>query len=348
MNATYYVVAHFHYVLSMGAVFAMFSGWYYWIPKILGLNYNIVLAKIQFWVLFIGVRVIGRVFVGASSGKRFISQSLRSNEDLPLESGNPGDGGGFAEFLLFYENMKEEKKRIYQELSKKSGVYIIINNITKELYVGSSINLTKRMVSYYYYYNSDKSTKSVILRAMKKYGLENFSLGIKEFCPQDSQICLNLEQNWIDYYKPKYNILTMAGNSFGYKHSIETINKLKEIFLAPHKENHPKFGSNASDETKKAISVACGILRKGIKNYYSNNSHTRKGLKGKLSSQYGIQGKFVFCYDKTGEELIFPSINATKQHFKVRWGYIKNNLDTNQWIILQGQEWLIQSQPKQK
>jgi len=100
----------------------------------------------------------------------------------------------------------------------------------------------------------------------------------------------------------------MAGNSFGYKHSIETINKLKEIFS---KENHPKFGSNASDETKKAISD-------GIKNYYSNNSHTRKGLKGKLSSQYGIQGKFVFCYDKTGEELIFPSINATKQHFKVR------------------------------
>jgi cytochrome c oxidase subunit 1 len=52
---TYYVVAHFHYVLSMGAVFAMFSGWYFWAPKILGLNYNITLSKIQFWILFIGV-----------------------------------------------------------------------------------------------------------------------------------------------------------------------------------------------------------------------------------------------------------------------------------------------------
>ncbi len=54
---TYYVVAHFHYVLSMGAVFAMFSGWYFWIPKILGLNYNLTLSKIQFWILFIGVNL---------------------------------------------------------------------------------------------------------------------------------------------------------------------------------------------------------------------------------------------------------------------------------------------------
>jgi len=54
---TYYVVAHFHYVLSMGAVFAIFAGWYFWIPKILGLNYDIPLAKVQFWLFFIGVNV---------------------------------------------------------------------------------------------------------------------------------------------------------------------------------------------------------------------------------------------------------------------------------------------------
>jgi heme/copper-type cytochrome/quinol oxidase subunit 2 len=54
---TYYVVAHFHYVLSMGAVFALFSGWYFWIPKILGLDYNLLYSKAHFWVLFAGVNL---------------------------------------------------------------------------------------------------------------------------------------------------------------------------------------------------------------------------------------------------------------------------------------------------
>ena len=320
---TYYVVAHFHYVLSMGAVFAMFAGWYFWIPKILGLNYDLKLAKVQFWLLFIGVRE-NKFFC---TGKRFFSQSSTNGK-----SGKPDN------FVVFFENVKESKGDIYRELRNKSGVYIFINNITEELYVGSSLNLTSRMVNYYYYYNSDKPSKTVIIRAMKKYGLENFSLGIKEFCEKDPKICINLEQEWIDYYMPKYNVLSVAGNSFGYRHTIETINKLKEILS---KENHPKYGSTTSVETKEAI-------REGIRNYYLTNSHPSKGLKGKLSAQYGIGGKFVFCYSDTDEELVFPSINAAKQHFKVRWSYIKNNLDTGKWIALQNKEWLIQSLPREE
>jgi cytochrome c oxidase subunit 1 len=54
---TYYVVAHFHYVLSMGAVFALFAGFYYWSPKIIGKIYNDLLGQIHFWTLFIGVNL---------------------------------------------------------------------------------------------------------------------------------------------------------------------------------------------------------------------------------------------------------------------------------------------------
>lgn len=54
---TYYIVAHFHYVLSMGAVFALFSGYYYWIGKITGLQYPETLGQIHFWLTFIGVNL---------------------------------------------------------------------------------------------------------------------------------------------------------------------------------------------------------------------------------------------------------------------------------------------------
>jgi cytochrome c oxidase subunit 1 len=57
IHDTYYIVAHFHYVLSMGAVFGIFVGFYYWIGKMTGRQYPEILGQIHFWFFFIGVNL---------------------------------------------------------------------------------------------------------------------------------------------------------------------------------------------------------------------------------------------------------------------------------------------------
>jgi len=387
---------HFHYVLSMGAVFGLFAGFYFWTPKIIGKLYNEFLGKVHFWTLFVGVNFMGRIYldIGDStlllmlklsklysnyithSGPNFVTQknnlvnktinsfyleTIRLHASsfyfkfsrIPIQqkyriglrriscvSAKPSTPTSLNlnknNFVMFFKNVLISKRDIYKQLKGKSGIYLFINNLTGKLYVGSSIVLSKRMASHFYHANSSKDTNIILYRAMRKYKIENFSLAILEFCKSNIIVCSDLEQKWIDFYKPDYNVLKIPGSSSGFRHSIDTINKLKQLFK---KENHPKFGSKNSAETNLAIS-------KGIKEFYRNHEHYAKGKKGILSPQYGIGGQFVFCYNKTGKELIFPSINSAKQHYKVRWSTIKNNLDTQKWITLQGDDWIIQSNPR--
>jgi cytochrome c oxidase subunit 1 len=58
MQDTYFVVAHFHYVLSLGAAFSIFAGFYYWFPKMTGYMMSETLGRIHFWLTFVGVNLV--------------------------------------------------------------------------------------------------------------------------------------------------------------------------------------------------------------------------------------------------------------------------------------------------
>jgi len=130
--------------------------------------------------------------------------------------------------VKIYANADILKQKIIQDNKGKAGIYRWVNLISGKTYIGSSVNLGRRL-SFYFNYNYIQSSKSNMLihRALLKYGYSQFKLEILEYCNKDD--LLTREQYYLDYFKPEYNIYETAGSPLGYKHTEETMVKLREI-----------------------------------------------------------------------------------------------------------------------
>ena len=147
--------------------------------------------------------------------------------------------------------------------ANKSGIYRWVNNISKNTYVGSSINLSNRLNRYYHNSELTKKNARPINQALLKYGHNNFSLEILEYCSKD--ILLERENFYLDNLKPEYNILKFAYSMLGYKHSAESILKLKlKKVTVEHKQIISLTHKNkiVSEETRKKLSSAIADFRK--------------------------------------------------------------------------------------
>ena len=108
---------------------------------------------------------------------------------------------------------------------------MIINLINGKFYIGSSINLERRLKEYFNINHLEFRKKLPICAALLKYGYSNFKLEILEYSTIDETIIK--EQYYLDMFKSEYNILRTAGSSIGYKHSPESIAKFKARKFSP-------------------------------------------------------------------------------------------------------------------
>ena len=146
---------------------------------------------------------------------------------------------------ISYSNVEELKNKICKDNNKKTGIYMWTNKINGDSYVGSAVNLSRRINNYFSLVFLNKELKkgnSIIYKALLKYGYSNFNLDILEYCLPDE--ILKREQYYIDNLKPSYNILKIAGSSLGLKHSEETKQILSE----------KSTGRRHSEETLRKIS----------------------------------------------------------------------------------------------
>jgi len=187
------------------------------------------------------------------------------------------------------------------------------------------VDLSRRLKYYFSKVNLTRNTKSKIHNALLHYGHSAFSLTILEFIDITSisksntkNFIIEREQYYLDLLKPEYNILKIAGSLLGFKHSDDTIFRLKK---AKSNLNNPMFSKNHSVETKLKMSeLKLGKLRSeetklkiGLTNsrkvfIYKLDILSNKKIKIKYFDNYSKAAEFLKCSTRTLSRYIDKNI----------------------------------------
>lgn len=243
-----------------------------------------------------------------------------------------------------YANADTQKESILNDNKSKAGVYCWTRLESGKKYVGSSIDLYRRFMQYYNIkYITRTSKSSLICRALLKYGYSSFQLEILEYCDPCSVI--EREQYYIDFLKPEYNILKVAGSFFGYKHTPESLEKMREIAL------------NRSDETKAKLRMAA--LGKTYNHTEETKMKLREIMLGKTHSEetkqklstiqsnrikHPVKGITIKVEDtQTGQIYLYDSLREAGKGLNSNHMSMKYNLDNGK--LFKGRYLIIAVKP---
>lgn len=233
-----------------------------------------------------------------------------------------------------FENLSLEstRKNLLDKTKGLSGIYMIVNKITKDYYIGSAATnrFNARFSNHLIYFRGSK----IVKLAVKKYDIKNFAFIILELYPnivtkENNKELLNLEDKYLKLLLPNYNILTEAGSSFGYKHTEVDRQKMKDFYGQARRDmigslNRDKKLSSETIEKirEKALNRPPMSVAGGSETKKKCIAHTRPvvlyNLNGTVYGEYFTildASKSINCDEKT----IRRALKTEKKLVKKQW-----------------------------
>ena len=235
-------------------------------------------------------------------------------------------------FKFIYDNIGNAitKQKLMAETKNLSGIYLILNKVTSDYYIGSASTgrFYSRFSNHLFNFNGNK----IIKNAVKKYHISSFTFIILELFPEtvtreNNRKLLDLEDFYLKSLLPNYNILTEAGSSFGYKHSEISRIKMKSNYSEQRRATIGSLnrGKNLKQETVNILREKA--LERGKVNYslqpLANMEKKAKAvliynLDYTVYAEYSSIAEAAKCLD-CSVKTVFRALKSEKKLLKKRW-----------------------------
>ena len=273
---------------------------------------------------------IGRRHFSVTSPRRLISEEL--TKFIYEKNLNP---------VFIYEDLADKtvKSRVLNDTRGLSGIYLILNKVTLDYYIGSGSTgrLHARFSNHLFNFHGSK----VVKNAVKKYGISSFAFVVLELFPEivnkeNNKKLLDLEDFYLKSLLPNYNILTEAGSSFGYKHSETTRLNMKTNYSEERRLTIGSLNKGKSFSPSTIEAMKQSALNR-VKPIYSEQSiqNMKKNSKAILvyNMDYTVYGEFyniTSAAENLGcrEKSIIRALQTPKKILRRRW--ILKSLGMNQ------------------